>query len=164
MDRRFSPRRSTRARQRGAAIVEFAVTLTTMVTLLLGAAEVARAVRHYNAAVGAVAAAARFVSQRMPGDSVAIAEAKDIVVYGKRIAETGDQPLLPGLQRRHVTVCDSSNCGPGNDHSRQAVGVGTPVHLVTVAVNGWVFVPMASWILPAFTFGPISVTMVQGAG
>jgi Flp pilus assembly protein TadG len=171
MQRCRPPRQPPRARARqcGTAIIEFALTLTLLATLLLGGVEVSRALRDYNTVVKNTATAARYLSQRTAGNGndlrlAAISEAKNIVVYGKPFVASGDPALVPGLLPRHVSVRDWTGADVANDNYRQAVTASVPVNLVTVTVSGLIFVPITSWLLPPFTFGPISVTMLQVAG
>ena len=144
--------------QRGVAAVEFALLATLLVTLLLAASEFGRAMYQYNTVVKGARAAARYLSQFPPGDANAIAAARNLVVYGDT-ASNGDV-LVPGLTTSMVSVCDASNCAA----SKRQFTDQTYVNLVTVAITGLKFQPLATWILSDFTFAPIAATMTQGVG
>ena len=87
------------------------------------------------------------------------ANARNLVVCGN--VATCNTPLVPGLTTGMVSVCDASSC-PGTC-KRQNTGQ-SQVNLVVVQVSGLAFRPMASWIMPAFTFDTIIATMTQGTG
>jgi Flp pilus assembly protein TadG len=142
--------------QRGVAAIEFALLATLLLTLTLGAAEFGRALYQYNTVVKNTRAAVRYLSAYAPGNSAAAQAAANLVVYGTTTA--GNTPLVPGLRTSLVSVQDATN-----DDAHALVGTGRGViDLVTVTVSGLHFVPLASWVLPAFTYAPISATMRQG--
>ncbi len=143
-------------RQRGIASVEFALISVLLCTLLMAGSEFGRAMFQYNTLAKSARAAARHLSQFPPGDSAAIAQARLLAVYAST-TDTGTA-VVPGLTTAMVAVCDASNC---DANKRQSTGQ-TRVNLVTVTVSGVRFVPVASWVLPAFTFDSVSVTMPQG--
>lgn len=154
--RRAVPPRSP---ARGTAAVEFGIVGTLLLTLLFGASEVGRAMFQYDTLVKSVRAGARYLSQYQAGDATAIANARNLVVCGN--VATCNTPLVPGLTTGMVSVCDASSC-PGTC-KRQNTGQ-SQVNLVVVQVSGLAFRPMASWIMPAFTFDTIIATMTQGTG
>lgn len=154
------PARRTRQRPpRGVAAVEFALTATLLVTILLAASEFGRAMYQYNTVVKGARAASRYLAQFPAGNTGAITAAQNLVVYGSTGA-TGN-PLVPGLATGLVSVCDASNCV--NTHRRQDTGL-TRVNLVTVSVTGLQFQSLATWVLPDITFDTIRATMSQGVG
>jgi Flp pilus assembly protein TadG len=144
---------------RGFAAVEFGLVSTLLVTMLLGASEFGRAMYQYDTLVKSARAGVRYLSTAQAGDSTAITAAQNLVVCGST-ASCGT-PLVPGLTTGMVTVCDAVSC-PGTC-KRQSTGQ-SQVNLVVVTVTGLQFQPMASWILPAFTFDTIVATMTQGTG
>lgn len=149
-------RPARRAAQRGVAAIEFALLATLLLTLMLGAAEFGRALYQYNTVVKNTRSAVRYLSAHAPGNSAAGTAAANLAVYGTTTA--GNTPLVPGLSTSLVSVKDATN------HSQNALvetGRGV-IDLVTVTVSGLTFVPLASWVLPTFTYAPISATMRQG--
>lgn len=149
-------RPARRAAQRGVAAIEFALLATLLLTLMLGAAEFGRALYQYNTVVKNTRSAVRYLSAYAPGNSAAGTAAANLAVYGTTTA--GNTPLVPGLSTSLVSVKDATN------HSQNALvetGRGV-IDLVTVTVSGLTFVPLASWVLPTFTYAPISATMRQG--
>jgi len=153
------PAALARRRSRGVASVEFAITATLLVTLLLGASEFGRAMFQFDTVVKGARSASRYLSQYQAGDPAAIAAARNIVVCGS--ISSCATPLVPGLTTAMVTVCDAASC-PAT-HQRQSTGAST-VNLVSVTIAGLQFQPMASWIVSSFTFGTIVATMTQGPG
>ena len=147
----------TRHAQRGVAAVEFGLLLTLLVSLLMAASEFGRAMVQYDTLVKSARSASRYLSQWPAGDPVAIAAAKNLVVYGST-TPTG-AALVPGLTTAMVSVCDASNCAASS--ARQFTGQ-TRVNLVSVTVSGLRFESLASWLLPNFVFAPIVATMTQG--
>lgn len=146
--------------QRGVAFVELAISAFVLMTIAFGITEFGRAIYQYNELAKAARDAARFLSTRDPTDTTAKAQAKCLVVYG-RPACTGT-PLVPGLTLAHVSVCDALDCPA--DHASQ--GVAPVVNLVTVSIGGanatpYLFDSIVSFVVPDFTFSPISVTMRQ---
>ena len=147
-------------RQRGVAFVELAISAFVLMTIAFGITEFGRAVYQYNELAKAARDAARFLSTRDPTDTTAKAQAKCLVVYG-RPACTGT-PLVPGMTLAHVSVCDALDCPA--DHASQ--GSAPVVNLVTVSIGGanatpYLFDSIVSFVVPDFTFSPISVTMRQ---
>jgi len=147
-------------RQRGVAFVELAISAFVLMTIAFGITEFGRAIYQYNELAKAARDAARFLSTRDPTDTTAKAQAKCLVVYG-RPACTGT-PLVAGLTLAHVSVCDALDCPA--DHANQ--GTAPVVNLVTVSIGGanatpYLFDSIVSFVVPDFTFSPISVTMRQ---
>lgn len=150
------PRLPLRTRQRGVAAVEFGLVAMVLITLLLGAVEFGRAMNQYAALTRSTRDAVRHLSEKAPGDAGAIAEATNLAVYGSTSA--GTTALVSGLTTAQVTVLDASSSGA---HRLQSTGRGV-INLVEVRISGLDFQPLASWLVPAFTFSPISATMRQG--
>lgn len=142
--------------QRGVAAVELAIVLPILLILAFGVSEYGRAVHQYNTLAKNVRDAARYLSQRAPGDRNAIDAAVNLAVYGQ--PGNDGNPLLPGLKPDMVRVCDRSSCP---DHNLQPTGSGV-VNLVTVSIVGFKFQPLVSWVMPnAITFEPIRASMLQ---
>jgi len=147
-------------RQRGVALVEFAISAFVLLTIAFGITEFGRAIYQYNTLAKAARDAARFLSTRDPTDTAAKDQARCLVVYGHP-ACTGT-PLVPGLSLSMVNICDALACPA--DHAAQ--GSAPVVSLVTVSIGGgnatpYLFDSLVSFIVPDFTFSPISVTMRQ---
>lgn len=152
-----SPRRQARrADQRGVAAIEFALLAMLLLTLMLGAAELGRALYQYNTVVKNTRSAVRYLSAYAPGNATAITAAKNLAVYGTTAA--GSTPLVPGLSTGMVSVKDASS---DSQHALVDTTRGA-IDLVSVTVSTLTFVPLASWVLPTFTYAPISATMRQG--
>jgi hypothetical protein len=147
-------------RQRGVALLELAISAFVLLTIAFGITEFGRAIYQYNTLAKAARDAARFLSTRDPTDTAAKDQAKCLVVYGHP-ACTGT-PLVPGLTLSMVNICDALACPA--DHAAQ--GSAPVVSLVTVSIGGanatpYTFDSVVSFIVPDFTFSPISVTMRQ---
>lgn len=149
-------RPARRAAQRGVAAIEFALLATLLLTLMLSAAEFGRALYQYNTVVKNTRSAVRYLSAFAPGDSTAGTAAANLVVYGSTTA--GNTPLVPGLSTSLVSIQDATNA---SQNALVQTGRGV-IDVVTVTVSGLTFVPLASWVLPTFTYAPISATMRQG--
>jgi hypothetical protein len=154
------PSMKPRNRQRGVALLELAISAFVLITIAFGITEFGRAIYQYNTLAKAARDAARFLSTRDPTDTVSKDQAKCLVVYGHP-ACTGTA-LVPGLTLAMVSICDSLACPA--DHAAQ--GSAPVVSLVTVSIGGasatpYTFDSLVSFIVPDFTFSPISVTMRQ---
>lgn len=117
-----------RNRQRGAAIVEFALVLPFLLMLALLVTEFGRAVYRYNGVVKAVRDGVRYLAVQPPGDSTAIATARNLVVYGN-VAGSG-APLDPNLDAGMVSASWSN------------YGTAPSVKVVTLSVSGYTFQPL----------------------
>ena len=97
------------ASQQGLAVVELAILLPLILLLLLGTAEMARAMYEFNALTKSVRDGARHLSDKaLLGSSGSISVAatdaatvKSLIVYG---STAGSTPLLPGLSPADVTI------------------------------------------------------------
>jgi Flp pilus assembly protein TadG len=153
----LSRRRASRHAQRGIAAVEFGLVAMVLLTLLMGAVEFGRAMNQYAALTRSVRSAVRHLSTQPAGDATQITEAKNLAVYGS--TTTGTTALVHGLTTAQVSVLDATS---STAHTLQPTGSGTvAINLVEVRISGVVFQPLASWLVPAFTFAPISATMRQ---
>jgi Flp pilus assembly protein TadG len=135
-------------RQKGIALVEFALILPMFVMLLFLTTEFGRAYYQYDTITKSVRQAARYLSVRAQGRD--IANAKNIIVYGNP-AGTG-APLVPGLTLSNVP-----------DPVWSTAGSYPVMNTVTVSVTGFTFVPLAGNVfgmsLNNIVFGTIQATM-----
>lgn len=143
--------------QSGAVLVELALLLVPLLTLVLGITEFGRAVYQYNALAKGVRDGARYLSQFEPAQADRIQEARSMVVCGRSACD-GATPLVPGLKLDHVRVRDRSS-DPGACNL-QSTGRGT-LNLVRVEVSGFSFRSAAPAFILDQVFGPIQATMVQ---
>jgi hypothetical protein len=142
-------------RQRGTAIVEFALVLPVLLVLTFTVTELGRAFYQYNVLAKSVREAARYLAMRAPsatapGAPAEIAKAKKIIVYG---APNGSgNPVVPGLSLSNVPdpVWGTSGTFPN-------------IPTVTVSVTGYRFIPLAASVFGIrfnnITFSPIRATM-----
>lgn len=137
-------------RQRGTAIVEFALILPLLLVLTFTVTELGRAFYQYNVLAKSVREAARYLSARTPGASAEIAKAKNIIVYGS--PNGSGNAVVPGLSLSNVPdpVWGSSGAFPA-------------INTVTVSVTGYRFIPLAASVFGIrfdnITFSPIRATM-----
>ncbi|WP_209586241.1 TadE/TadG family type IV pilus assembly protein [Massilia sp. BHUDP2] len=135
-------------RQRGVALVEFALILPFLLVMLVMTAELGRAIYHYGELAKSVREAARYLSVRAPGTG--IAQARNIVVYGR--PEGASRASIPGLSASNVP-----------DPVWATTGSYPTVNTVTVTVQNYRFVPMLGNVFGArfeiLSFGPIRATM-----
>jgi len=142
----LSRRARHKSQQRGTATIEFALLGMVLVTLMLGASEFGRAMLQYNTLVKAVRSAARYASNYADSATVRTA-AQNLVVYGKATAGASGSEAVPGLKVANVSVTYATQDALSNK--------------VAVTVSGLTFQPLASWLLPSFTFGTITAVMTQ---
>ena len=98
------------ARQRGVAMVEFAIVLPILLMLTLATAEFGRTFLQYNTLTKAVRDAARYVAGKAVKGSTGVVqlnttlttEARNLVAFGN-VAGSGSS-LLPGLVPTNVTI------------------------------------------------------------
>ena len=137
-------------REQGGALVELAMMLPLMLTLVFVTTEFGRAYYQYNTLAKSVREAARYLSVRAQG--VNVAQAKNIVVYGTPTPTTNSRAVLPNLDLSKV-----------QDPTRATTGTYPVVTTVTVTVSGYTFKPMVSSVfgfpLNTITFSPIRATM-----
>ena len=104
---------AARCRQRGVAMVEFAIGVPVLLLLLFVTVEVARFLNQYSILTDAVRDASRYVAGAAmqgttglivqgPAWAALVAQGQNLAVYGN-LAGTG-APLLPGLSVADVTV------------------------------------------------------------
>src|SRR3954451_5329385 len=81
-------------KQRGVALVEFAITLPLLLAICFGITEFGRAIYTYNTLAKSTRDAARYLTTQAPGNAVGWATAKNLAVYGNPLG-TGS-PLVVG--------------------------------------------------------------------
>jgi Flp pilus assembly protein TadG len=137
-----------KTRQKGVAIVEFALILPFLLLLTFITTEFGRAIWEYNTLTKSVRDAARYLSIQTPGTHVA--EARNLMVYGN-LAGSGT-PLALGLSTLNVP-----------DPTWQTAGTNPVINTVTVRITGYTFNSMFTsvWGVPfgTFTYGDITATM-----
>ena len=116
---------------RGAAAVEMALVLVSMLVLILGVAEFGRALYQYNTLTKAVRDAARYLSQSDTSDASKYDEAKDdakcLAVYGS--LSCASQALAAGLTTDMVSI----------NTINQITEAGASITLVEVVITGFTF-------------------------
>jgi Flp pilus assembly protein TadG len=146
-------------KQRGVALVELALTIGILLTIVFGITEFGRAIYQYDTLAKAARDAARYLSTKAPGDTTAISDAQCYAVYGNPSC-TGN-PLAPGLSTAMISVCDAVSCPA----THQAQGSAPVINLVSLTIGGannpYLFNSVVQFVVPNFNFGAISVTMRQ---
>ena len=137
-----------KTRQKGTAIVEFALILPLLLLLTMITTEFGRAIYQYNTIVKSLRNATRYLSLQTPNTK--ITEAKNLVVFGN-IAGTGTA-LVPGLTLAQVAT-----------PTWQTIGSGPLINTVKITVTGYTFRSMVTSVF-GVTFGDklfadISATM-----
>ena len=145
-----------RTRQKGTAIVEFALILPLLLLLTMITTEFGRAIYQYNTIVKSLRNTTRYLSLQTPNTQ--ITEAKNLVVFGN-IAGTG-AALVPGLTLAQVAT-----------PTWQTIGSAPLINTVTVQVGfgaagsatRYTFIPLVASVfgfnLGNVTYAPISATM-----
>lgn len=140
----------TACRQRGTAMVEFAIALPVLLFMLFATAEFGRMISDYNTLTKSVQDGARYAASTAAGGSTGVVDitssvqsaVANLVVSG---STGGGTPLLPGLSASNVTVADASN------------------GYVSVSAT-YAYEPMMGATLPTFGLGPpISLTLTFNA-
>ena len=136
-----------KTRQKGTAIVEFALILPLLLLLTMITTEFGRAIYQYNTIVKSLRNTTRYLS--LQTSNTKITEAQNLVVFGN-IAGTGTA-LVPGLTVSQVTPTWLS------------IESVPPINTVTITVTGYTFRSMFTSVF-GVTFGdkifaPISATM-----
>ena len=137
-----------RSRQRGVAIVEFALILPMLLLMTFITTEFGRALFQYHSVVMSARDAARYLALQTPGTQQT--QAANLVVYGNT-AGTGS-PLALGLSTSHVQA-----------PVWQAAGVEPVINTVTVRVSGYQFRSLFASVfghqLGTYTYSDITATM-----
>ncbi|MDP2254495.1 MAG: pilus assembly protein [Polaromonas sp.] len=135
-------------RQKGVALVEFALILPFLLLLSMITTEFGRAMYQYNTLTKSVRDASRYLSLQTPGTK--ITEARNLMVYGNT-AGTGT-PLALGLTTAHVP-----------DPTWQTAGTNPVINTVTVRIQGYTFNSLFPSVFGisfgSIPFTPISATM-----
>jgi Flp pilus assembly protein TadG len=120
-------KKTSNHRQRGAALVELALTTPLLLLLTFITTEFGRAMYEYNAVVKSTRDAVRYLSVQTPNTHVT--EARNLIVYGNT-AGTGS-PLARGLSL--------SNVPAGSCCTWQSAGGSPIITTVTVRVSSYTF-------------------------
>ncbi len=144
-----------KTKQNGVALVEFALILPLLLLLIFITADFGRAMYEYNTITKSARDGVRYLSTKTPGNLAAIAEAKNLIVYGKVVIDGMDKPLALDLTIGKVNTTWS------------ITGTNPVINTVKVTVSGYTFTPMFSSVFGlAFgnangeiPFGDITATM-----
>ena len=134
---------TTRGRERGGSLIEFAVVASVFFLMLVGIVAAGNLYYTHNALVEATRRGARYAVLNPNSGAAAV---QNVVIYGNPAPPSGATSLVYNLQPANVTVCYSGsvNC-PG-----QAFGVAAGT--VTVTIQNYSF----PFVLPTST---TSITM-----
>jgi Flp pilus assembly protein TadG len=139
------------SKQRGLAMIEFAISVPVLLFLMLATAEIGRMLFQYNTLAKAVRDGARYAATNAAVGTTRVVnitatvrtQTRNLVVTGNRVG-TG-AALLPGLTVNSVTVTDVGN------------------GFVRVAAT-YSYLPMLGATLPTFGLGaPVNLTMTLPA-
>jgi len=139
-------------RQRGVAAVEFALLLALLlIPLGYGATEFGRAFYQYNTLLKATRSAAREFTLAGRVGTIGSREALALclAVYGRTPCDSADTPLVWGLSPPLVTI------------STVDVSGSLPYTYGCVTISGFLFVSLASWVVPDIAFAAIRTCMRQ---
>jgi hypothetical protein len=153
-----TPRRAGRSRERGQALLEFALILPIFVVAILGLIDVGRAIWANNAVANAAREAARYAAVHggsqtnpcpvgPPGEKTVIPPASASCPYPspskEGVRETARQFLIAGGSNVVITVCYGSGCSGDTDiTSPPAATAATNVRGTAVTVKVSSQVPM----------------------
>jgi Flp pilus assembly protein TadG len=149
-------------RQRGVAIIEFALVVPLLLILTFLVTEFGRALYEYNVVVKSLRDAARYLSEQDPTikatDPAKVLVARNLVVYGFPSPSSKDKPLVLGLSLSNV---------PDVNIAWRTVGSDPLINTVTIKVTGYKFRPLAVTVFGQqladsngeIAFGDISATM-----
>ena len=134
-------RQAGRRRERGAALVELAITASVFLTALFGVIEFGRFFWTHNALRDAARRGARYAAVRK-NDTAGQTAVKKMVVYGDPNANPSTaQPVVPGLTTANVTL-DYVNYGGIQLSSRATVSItGAQFQFAVPLVGGKVNLP-----------------------
>jgi Flp pilus assembly protein TadG len=134
-------------KQRGVAVIEFALVLPMLLVMTFVVTEFGRAIYQYNILAKSVRDAARYLSVQTPNTHVA--QAQNLVVYGNTTG-TGS-PLALGLATSQVSASWPA-----------ATGTNPAISMVTVQITGYSF---QSVFTTAFglSFGTVPYTSIQAS-
>ncbi len=158
----MTPKSCHGARQRGVALVEFALVLPLLLVVSLLVTELGRALYQYNTLAKSVRDAARYLSVQDPSikttNPARILTARNLVVFGSPLPTSDSQPLALNLSLANV---------PDGNITWATRGSNPLINTVTVEVTGYAFRPLLSsafgvqfgnsaGVIP---YGPIRATM-----
>jgi Flp pilus assembly protein TadG len=149
-----SATRAPSHRQRGSAILELVLVLIPLALLLVGAAELGRALYTYNVLGQSARDAVRYLSQQPPGNAATRQVARCLSVYGTE--DCAGTPLVTGLTTSQIVICDALACPATHASQQQGSAV---MNLVTVSITGYAFQSVLTWAVPDMTFRTLSATM-----
>ena len=138
-----------KTRQRGTAIVEFALILPLLLLLTMITTEFGRAIYQYNTIVKSLRNATRYLSLQTPNTK--ITEAQNLVVFGN-IAGTGPA-LVPGL-----TVAQVSTIPP----TWLTTGSAPLINTVTITVTCYKFRPLLTSVFGVTFSSDITCDGISG--
>jgi Flp pilus assembly protein TadG len=147
-------------KHRGIAIVEFAIILVPILTLLFAGIECGLALQRVHAIQRATASAVRLLSLSQAGDLRAIQSAQCLVLTGAPTDDSNQcsgQPILPNTTVSNVQVCDAVLCPDSQIVVISGLG---HLNLVTVSTQGMVMNDFPDWMTPIL-FPAIHTSMVQ---
>lgn len=140
-----------KTRQKGVAIVEFALILPFLLLLSFTTTEFGRAIWQYNTLTKSVRDAARYLSIQTPGTH--LTETRNLMVYGN-LDGTGT-PLALGLSTANVPVATCCTW--------QTAGSNPVINTVTVRISGYTFNSLFTSVLGirfgAIRYSEITATM-----
>ena len=158
-------------KQRGAAVVEFAILLIPLLILGFGTVEYGRAIYEYNTLVKSVRSAARMLSKHSPGDAAYAThreEARCLSVFGNSACAQGSKALATGLTKSNIKICDRiswSDCAGTAQSNFEDVATGSGnINVVVVRVSGYRFTLLGLPFMGnanGLDFGPIEAVMRQ---
>jgi hypothetical protein len=129
-------------RQKGMAIVEFALILPLLLILTFITTEFGRALYEYNTLVKSARDAVRYLSMQDSSikttDPGRIAIAQNLVVYGVPAPASDARPLAPGLTAANV---------PATGISWKMEGANPAINTVTITITGYRFTPLVTGAL-----------------
>jgi hypothetical protein len=135
-------------RQKGVALIEFALIVPFLLLLSITTIELGRAIWEYNTLTKSVRDAARYLSIRAPGSATEISRARNLMIYGD--PDGGVDPLALGLSSTNVPDPTWQPAGPG-------------INTVTARISGYTFRPMFANVfgvsIDTMRFSDISATV-----
>ena len=138
-----------KTRQKGTAIVEFALILPLLLMLTMITTEFGRAIYQYNTIVKSLRNATRYLSLQTPITDTKITEAQNLVVFGN-IAGTGPALVL-GLTLAQVAT-----------PTWQTFGSAPLINTVTITVTCYKFRPLLTSVFGVTFSSDITCDGISG--